>query len=231
MLFLEPTDEGKVFAVCNSLKDTPSLDSCNVQTRPVKHVLPLIVPCLSYIYNSALTSGHFPVGIQRARVAVIYKKGHKNVPGNYRPISVLPFFSKGLERLIHRQLYNFFLKHSVMVDCQYGFTRNRSTEHALLEQKEYILNNFESQFLTLGIFIDFRKAFDSLNHEILFEKLEHYGIRGYALKLIRSYLSARFQYVVLNHYSSDILKIRNGVPQGSLQDPFFLTCTLMIYAT
>lgn len=132
-MFLEPTDEVEVFAACNSLKDTQSLDSCNVRSLPVKYVLPLIVPCLLYICNFTLTLGHFPVGMQRARVAVIYKNGDKNVPGNYRPISVLPFFSKGLERLFHRKLYSFLLKHSVMVDCQYGFTRNRSMEHALLD--------------------------------------------------------------------------------------------------
>lgn len=79
-LFLEPTDEVEVFSVCSSLKDTQSLDSCNVQSRPVKYVLPLIGPWLLYIYNLAFNLGQFPVGMQRARVAVIYKKGDNNVP-------------------------------------------------------------------------------------------------------------------------------------------------------
>lgn len=205
--------------MCSSLKDTQSLDSCNVQSRPIKYMLSLIVPCLLHMYNLVLMLGQFPVGMQRARVAVIYKKDDKNVPGNYRPISVLPFLSKGFERLIHRRLYSFLLKYSVMVDCQYGFARNRSTERALLDQKEYILKNFGSELLTLGILVDFSKAFDCLNHEMLLKKLKHYGVRGHALKLITSYVSSRSQYVVLNHCPSENLKIRNGVPQGSLLGP------------
>lgn len=139
--------------------------------------------------------------------------------GNYGPISVLPFFSKGLERLIHRRLYNFLLKYCVMVDCQYGFARNRSTEYALLDRKEYILKNFESRLLTSGIFVDFSKTFDCLNHEIRLKKLEHYDFCGHTLKLFTSYLNSRSQYVVLNHCPSENLKIRNGVPQGSLLGP------------
>lgn len=89
----------------------------------------------------------------------------------------------------------------------------------MLAQKEYILNNFESQRLTLGIFIDFSKAFDTVNHKILIAKLEHYGVRGHALNLIKSYLSSRLQYVVINHSRSDSLQIFNGVPQGSILGP------------
>lgn len=218
-LFLEPTDETEVFKIFRSIRDTNSLDACNIQSRPVKYVLHIIAPCLTYIYNTALSTGHFPTDMQLARVAVIYKKGDKNILGNYRPISVLPFFSKGLERIIHQRLHIFFVKHSVITECQYGFTKNRSTEHALLDQKEYILNNFEAQKLTIGIFVDFSKAFDSLNHNLLFAKLEHYGVRGHALSLIRSYLGSRKQYVQINHCSSDALTITHGVPQGSILGP------------
>lgn len=143
-LFFEPTDEREVFAVCQTLKNTTSLDSCNIQSRPVKYVLPIIMPCLTYItYIIPRSLQQFSVDTQVARVAVIYKKGDKNNLGNYRPISILPFFSKGSERIIHRRLQNVFRKHSVINDCQYGFTEYRSTEHALLDQKEYILNNLE----------------------------------------------------------------------------------------
>lgn len=88
-----------------------------------------------------------------------------------------------------------------------------------MTKKSIIKITLNCSFFTLGIFVDFSKAFDSLNHEILFKKLEHYGVRRHALKLITSYLSSRSQYVALDHYPSDILKIRNGVPQGSLLGP------------
>ncbi|XP_075736614.1 uncharacterized protein LOC142776588 [Rhipicephalus microplus] len=218
-LFFAPTDETEVFSICRKLKDTSSLDTHNIQSRPVKYVLDIITPCLTHIYNTALTTAHFPADMQLARVTVIYKKGDANVLGNYRPVSILPYFSKGLEQLIRVRLNGFLLKHSVITDCQYGFTQNRSTEHALLVQKEYILKNFETQLLTLGIFVDFSKAFDCLNHDILFAKLEHYGVRGHALNLLKSYLGSRSQYVVINNCASQTLSISNGVPQGSILGP------------
>lgn len=122
-------------------------------------------------------TAHFPSDMQLAGVAVIYKKGDKNSLGNYRPISVLPYFSKCLEQLIRICLENFLIKHSIITDCQYGFTQNRSTEQALVIQKEYILKNFETQRLTLGVFVNFSKVFDIISHNILFAKLEHWYSR------------------------------------------------------
>lgn len=150
----------------------------------------------------------------------MYKKGDRNNLGNYRPVSILPVFSKGLEKLIHARLASFAEKTKIITEAQYGFRPHRSTQMALLDQKEYILKNIESKTFVLGIFIDFTKAFDYLSRDLLLDKLSSYGIRGQSLQLIKSYLSHRFQFVKNNGYSSTLLHTRNGVPQGSVLGPF-----------
>lgn len=97
-------------------------------------------------------------------------------------------FSKGLESILHDRLVSFSEKYNVLTASQYGFRKNRSTELALLDQKEFILDNFEKKNIVLGVYVDFTKAFDYLNHKLLFQKLETYGIRGQALTLLKSYL-------------------------------------------
>lgn len=124
-----------------------------------------------------------------------------------------------MEKLIFIQLDSFFTKHSVIVDSQYGFCKGRSTELALLRQKEVILTDFENKRLTLGVYVDFKKAFDSLNHSVLLKKLYSYGVRGTPLALIESYLGSRRQLVEINGHLSSVLEITSGVPQGSILGP------------
>lgn len=96
---------------------------------------------------------------------------------------------------------------------------NKSSEQALLAVKEKIIDNIESRAYTLGLFLDLRKAFDCVQHEILLSKLNSYGIRGIALNLLKSYLNNRIQYVKWNNFVSDRLRITQGVPQGSILGP------------
>lgn len=138
----------------------------------------------------------------------------------YRPISILPVFSKGLEKIILKRLTSFADRFQILTSAQYGFRKHMSTESALLAQKEYILENFENKNMVLGIFLDFTKAFDLINHDILLLKLEHYGFRGNVLSLISSYLQHRSQYVDVNHNYSTVRPVKSGVPQGSILGPF-----------
>lgn len=217
--FFVPTDAYKVYSVYMGLQNSEALDANNLQIKPIKHVLQFIVLPLVHIYNLILETAVFPDAMKHAKISVIYKGGDRNTASNYRPISVLPVFSKGIEKLIFARMTEFFNKKSVLTDSQYGFRKDRSTEMALLTLKEYVLQSFENNYYTVGIFIDFSKAFDSLNHEILIRKLCLYGIRGKPLELLKSYLKHRRQYVSINKQNSSLLPIVCGVPQGSILGP------------
>lgn len=128
--------------------------------------------------NTIIYQAVFPIKMQVARVTVIFKKGDRDDMGNYRPVSILPILSKALEKVILKRLNKFQQKHHLLIDAQYGFRKNQSTELALLTQKEYIFSQLEKGNLVLGLFIDYTKAFDHVNNELLIQKLERYGIRG-----------------------------------------------------
>lgn len=156
-IFLEPTDNAEVCRTFIGLKNSKATDIDGFQVCPVKYVIDIIAPYLTYIFNLVFESGSFPSAMKTAKVSVIFKGGDKNDLGNYRPISILPIFSKGLEKIIFSRLNGFLMKHNALNDCQHGFRKGRSTETALLIQKELIINSLEKGNLVLGIFIDYSK--------------------------------------------------------------------------
>ena len=146
-----------------------------------------------------------------ARVIPLFKAGNNNVFTNYRPVSILPQFSKILEKIFNNRLDNFIEKHKILTDSQYGFRRNRSTS--------LITESLDSKRTTVDVFIDLKKAFDTIDHQLLLKKLYFYGVRGTALNWIESYLTNRQQYVQLGDINSELLKVLCGVPQGSILGP------------
>lgn len=214
-----PTTENEVKNVFHSLKNSKSRDANDVQVRPIKFVIDILAPILAEIYNLCLQQSCFPKEMQIAKVVAIHKGGNKNDPNNFRPISILPVFSKGLEKIMHKQLCSFLDKHSLISTSQYGFLKGRSMEFALLTQKEFISTALDVKEQVLGIFLDLTKAFDTVHHITLLAKLEQHGIRGHANKFLSSYLQHRSQYVSHNHSNSKIKPITHGVPQGSILGP------------
>lgn len=154
-----------------------------------------------------------------AKVTVVHKGGPANELTNYRPISVLPVFAKVAEQVINKRFVRFLTAQNIIADEQFGFRKDRSAETALLGIKEKILNNIEEKAHTLGIFLDFRKAFDCVQHDVLIRKLPLYGFRGVSLTLIESYLTSREQFTVINAAASHVKTIKYGVPQGSILGP------------
>lgn len=134
-------------------------------------------------------------------------------------MSVLPIFSKFLEKVVFKRLYNFLIKYNILFDNQYGFRKNHSTALALLHLYDTLANAIYNKEYTMGVFIDLSKAFDTVNHEILLSKLQHDGIRGFPLKWFESYLSGREQFVNFNGYSSSYKLAECGVRQGSVLGP------------
>ena len=135
---------------------------------------------------------------------------------NYRPISLLLVFSKIFERVIFDQLHNHFNLHNLYFESQYGFRKKHSTESAVLELVDKTIKHMNSGDVTISIFLDLSKAFDTLNHDILLDKLSYYGVKETALSFFKSYLSNRKQYEEYLNTTSNFTDIKTGVPQGSI---------------
>ena len=174
---------------------------------------------MSDIIKQSFETSHFPASLKIARITPIFKEGDKNNVNDYRPISVLPIFSKIFEKAAYQQLYQYLELNSFLNNNQFGFRSKKSTTHAIINFLQYLYENLDSGKLIFSIFLDFRKAFDSVNHDILLSKLQIYGIRGQALDWFRSYLNNRQQYVHVNKCESSLETIKCGVPQGSILGP------------
>lgn len=157
--------------------------------------------------------------LKTAKVTPIYKKGFKEEPGNYRPISVLPIVAKFFEKTVNKRLIEFLDLHNILYKHQYGFRKKYSTKLSVINLVNSLLRSVDEGKPTLGIFIDFQKAFDTINHQILLNKLDFYGIRGKALQWCKSYLSNRSQVVCYKETISSKKNIKCGVPQGSVLGP------------
>ena len=154
-----------------------------------------------------------------ANVVPIYKNSAENLFTNYRPVSILPVFSKILETLMYRRFLAFINKHKLLYDYQFGFREKFSTAMALITIVDKITDALDKGEYAIGIFLDFSKAFDTVDHEILLGKLHKYGVRGIAHNWFESYLKNRQQYVTYNSIKSSKLMIKCGVPQGSILGP------------
>jgi hypothetical protein len=152
-------------------------------------------------------------------VVPIFKNGDKKQISNYRPISVLSSFSKIFEKVVSTRLIKYLDANNILHQSQLGFRAKLSTSMALLELVDEISKSIDDKKYTVGVFLDLAKAFDTVNHQILLSKLNHYGVRGIANKWFASYLGNRQQYVTVYNVSSSFSKIVCGVPQGSILGP------------
>ena len=210
----------EIVDTCKNIKPKTSYDVDGIQQKIVLSDIEILAPVIAHLVNVSQKSGVFPDKGKTARVIPVYKnKGSKNAFDNYRPISLLPVFSKIIEKLIYDKLFEFLVRYQILFETQYGFRKGRNTTHATLDFIKTIEEAIESNQYAIGVFCDLSKAFDTLNHEILLSKLEHYGIRGTANRWFRSYLTDRKQYVELNSKKSTTLPLPTGVPQGSILGP------------
>jgi hypothetical protein len=218
-IFFHPTDENEISDIVKRFKNGKSAGYDDVSPTIVKRVIPFISYPLAHIFNLSLSTGVFPSALKLAKVIPIFKKDDPHTFSNYRPISLLPCFSKILERLVYNRLDNFLTSFNILHNNQYGFRKQHSTDLALLDIYNKISSSLALNYHTIGIFLDLSKAFDTINHDILLSKLHHYGIRGLALDLLSSYLSDRFQFTSFDSHLSDRLPVSCGVPQGSILGP------------
>ena len=172
-----------------------------------------------HITNFSFQTGVFPRELKIANVVPIFKAGDEMVFTNYRPVSVLPVFSKILERLTYNRLIEYINENKLLYKYQFGFQKGESTYMAVLTLVDKISEALNNGNYVIGVFLDFSKAFDTIDHDILLKKLEKYDIQGAALDWFTNYLSIRLQYVTYNGAKSKREIIKCGVPQGSILGP------------
>ena len=217
-IYLQPSTISEVKNVIMGLKNVKG-NINTLSTKLLKENSSALADPISYIFNNIISIGQYPDILKIACVTAVFKTGDKQNANNYRPISTLPLLNKIFEKLLHTRLYCFFESKNVLCKEQYGFRRNKSTNDAVID----ILNNIYSalnQKKYLGaVFLDLSKAFDTVSHDILLKKLEHYGVRGITLQLLKSYLQNRKQYVIVDGHKSQTKTVTIGVPQGSVLGP------------
>lgn len=215
-IFLEDCDLEEIQKIIAELQNGKASD---IPIMLVKKSAGIIGPTLVRLYNDCMTSGTFPDILKIGRITPIFKKGDKELIENYRPVSTLPVFGKIFEKVIYTRVYDFFTSKGILSGSQFGFRKGHSTSHAVHSSVNIIKEAHMSNKHVIGIFIDLSKAFDTLDHSILLDKLDNNGIRGNANKLIESYLSNRQQYTSVLGESSELRNIIFGVPQGSVLGP------------
>ena len=171
---------------------------------------------LTYMINESLRTGICSSKLKIARVVPIFKSGDPSLLTNYRPISVISCFSKVFERIVYDYLFDFICTNNILYDYQFGFRPGHSTQQAIITLINKIIKSLDNGDIVISLFIDLKKAFDTVDHRIFLRKLYAYGIRGTMLKWIESYLSGRTQYVVFDGQESEIHGVQCGVPQGSI---------------
>ena len=215
----QPVTVSQISHLLHGLSGNKATGIDKISCKIIKLAAPVISDSLTLIFNQAITLSSFPDEWKIARVVPLYKNGQRSIPGNYRPISVLPAISKIMERILHDQLYNYLTKFDLFSDTQFGFRKFHSTAGALLDCTNEWYINLDRKMFNLVVLIDLKKAFDTVDHQILLSKLELYGIKGQAINLLKSYLTNRKQRCqIRNSFSSEHL-IKCGVPQGSILGP------------
>lgn len=215
---LSEVTDNEVSKIIGNFKDTAA-GWDDLKPGVMKKIKDSIKCPLAHIANLSFSSGTFPKELKIANVVPLFKSGDDMIFTNYRPVSVLPVFSKLLERLMFTRLIDFLTLNDVLDKYQFGFQKGKSTYMALITLIDKITKALDNGDIVIGVFLDFSKAFDTVDHKILLKKLEWYGIRNAPLKWFHDYLNKRYQYVTYNSTKSSEKSIKCGVPQGSILGP------------
>ena len=220
-MYLDPVDSNDIKEVVSKIKTKSSVDNNNISTKTMKASIAYVINPLTHIINLSLSTGVVPTQMKIAKVIPIFKTGDKTEFNNYRPISMLPVFSKILEKIIAKKLMSFLEGTNQLYTHQYGFRARHSTTHPVIHLLNQIANanDKSTNFFTMATFLDLSKAFDTISHDILLKQLENLGIRGVANTWVKSYLTGRKQYMDIYGVKSHFENITCGVPQGSILGP------------
>ena len=215
MLKLNPQE----FKLLYKLDVTKATGLDQISNKVLELAAPVIYEQLTELLNLSLKSGEYPDDWKLANVSPVFKAGERNDPNNYRPISILSTISRVFEKLVYEQIYNYLIKNNLLDSRQSGFRSLHSTVTALLDLTSQWCFNIDRGLVTGILFLDLKKAFDTVDHQLLLTKLEYIGVRGHALEWFKSYLVNRFQIMFTNGVLSDKAILRYGAPQGSILGP------------
>lgn len=220
--WFEHVDEQLVLHFFKQLPNRCSPGASGIPMKVLKIAIDVLIPHIVHIFNACIDDGSFPDNWKVAFVTPLYKnKGSNKDMNNYRGISVLPILAKLFEKILAFQIFNYFESNDLFFSGQHGFRKHHSCETALHELVSDLNINLDNSLSTMLMFIDFKKAFDTVDSDLLLDKLFHYGFDNTSLKLLRSYFTCRTQRVRLNDSVSNHTPLTLGVPQGSVLGPLF----------
>ena len=205
-MFMRPIVKKEIIEIISKFDPNKSTGHDDIGNKIVKKVANEIAEPLEMIFNLSFATGKVPEHLKIAKVIPIYKKSDAENLSNYRPVSVLPCFSKILERLVFNRCVDFIDENDILNEQQFGFRAKHSTYMAIMQVIDKIHNAVELDKSTIGIFLDLSKAFDTIDHNILLYKLQHYGFRGVVYEWFASYLNNRKQYVSFKNNKSEFQK-------------------------
>ena len=213
-----------IIKIVKGFESKSSKDMFGISNKLLKNVIDKIAIPLAHIINSSLQTSEIPSELKLAKVIPIFKLKKKEsdllcIMSNYRPISLLPIFSKILEKVVACKLTSFLDEYKLLYKHQYGFQKKNSTIHPIIHFLNRLATDANERKITIGVFCDLQKAFDCCSHRILLIKLSKLGIKGRELKWFENYLSNRQQFVKVNEGKSNMKYVTKGVPQGSILGP------------
>ena len=217
--YLHQATESEISKYIDQLKDKSNATFDNITNKLIKKVKSHICPIITEIINKSFKEGLVPSLMKLSRVVPVFKKGSKSTCSNYRPISILPAISKIMEMAVRERMIVFLDQNDYFIPQQYGFRRKTNTQLAAMDIIIKIQDTLDKSNLAGSLFIDLAKAFDTVNHKLLLNKLQAAGFSDNAIKWFRSYLEDRYLYVEINTRNSKKFISRHGVPQGSILGP------------
>ena len=211
---VQPVSEKEIMSIIGNISTRKAVGPNSIPNLILTEFKDKLKTPITIIINISFLTGKFPKQCKTANIPPILKKGNKLDSSNYRPISLLPNISKILEKVMYLRLSKFLDKFDCLYKKQFGFRNAHSTSHALISITEEIRKALDNNEFSCGVFLDFQKAFDTVNHKILIDKLHHYGVRGVTLSWFESYITNRIQKTIVNDTVSDKVEITDRVPQG-----------------